>query len=292
MIRHPSDETILFGHVLRWLILATAIGILVGMTSTGVVLLLASVIEEVNSVPWGLWLLPFGLALSAWVTTRIVPEAGGQGVERVIRAIHLQSGKIGWQVIPAKIAATILTIGTGGSAGNVGPCVQIGSGLSAVIADLFQFEAQERKTLVICGLSAGFSAVFGTPLAGAFFGMEALFIGSLAYHVLFPSAIASLTGFLTAWWIGMPSMQFEAHLFPHFDPTLLCFALLAGAVFGMLALVFVECLKGVNRLSRTLPGSPIMQGFLAGWVLLGLGTLLTPQILGLGKGSIQRGLQG
>ena len=292
MIRHPSDETILLGHVLRWLLLATAIGIVVGLTSTGFVLLLASVVEEVDSVPWGFWLLPFGLALSAWVTTHIVPEAGGQGVERVIRAIHLQSGKIGWQVIPAKIAATILTIGTGGSAGNVGPCVQIGSGLSAVMADIFQFEAQERKTLVICGLSAGFSAVFGTPLAGAFFGMEALFIGSLAYHVLFPSAVASLAGFLTAVWIGMPSMQFEANLFPHFDLTLLCFALIAGAVFGLLALVFVECLKGMNRLTHILPGSAIIQGFVAGWVLLGLGALISPQILGLGKESIQRALQG
>ncbi|MDR4492841.1 MAG: chloride channel protein [Nitrospirales bacterium] len=292
MIKNFSDETILFGHVLKWLLLAAGVGILVGLTSTGFILLLSSVIEGADAASWGGWLLPFGLALSAWVTTHIVPEAGGQGVERVVRAIHLHSGKISWQVIPAKIAATILTIGSGGSAGNVGPCVQIGSGLSSMIADILPFEAQERKTLVICGLSAGFSAVFGTPLAGAVFGMEALFVGSLAYHVLFPSVVASLAGYLTAVWIGMPSMGFHAHLFPHFDLTLLFFALIAGAVFGMLALIFVECLKGVSRFTGVLPGSSIIQGFLAGWLLLGLGTLTSPQILGLGKESIQRALQG
>jgi H+/Cl- antiporter ClcA len=77
----------------------------------------------VHGATWAYWLLPLGLALSAWLTSALVPEAGGQGVERVIRAIHLHSGKMRWQIIPAKIIATILTIGTGGSAGNVGPCV-------------------------------------------------------------------------------------------------------------------------------------------------------------------------
>ncbi|MGD9852933.1 MAG: chloride channel protein [Nitrospirales bacterium] len=292
MNRQLSDERVLFVHVLKWLILASVVGALVGMTSTAFILLLSSVIDGVGSMSWGFWLLPFGLVLSAWVTTHMVPEAGGQGVERVIRAIHLNSGKISWQVIPAKIGATLLTIGTGGSAGNVGPCVQIGSGLAAVIADFFRFESQDRKTLVICGLSAGFSAIFGTPLAGAFFGMEALFVGSLAYHVLFPAAVASLAGYLTAVSLGMPSMQFYAHLFPHFDLTLLFFALIAGAVFGLLALIFVECLNGVNRLTHLLPGSTIVHAFVAGWLLLGLGALISPQILGLGKESIQRALQG
>lgn len=292
MIRQLSEEGILFVHVLKWLILAAAVGGLVGLTSTGFILLLSAIIEGRASVDWGFWLLPFGLALSAWVTTHLVPEAGGQGVERVIRAIHLQSGKIRWQVIPAKIGATILTIGTGGSAGNVGPCVQIGSGLSAWAADLLQCEAQERKTLVICGLSAGFAAVFGAPLAGAVFGMEALFVGSLAYQVLFPSAVASLVGYLTAVWIGMPSMNFHAHLFPYFDLTLLSFSLVAGMVFGALAMIFVECLNGVKQLAYAFRLPAILHGFLAGWVILGLGTLVSPQILGLGKDAIEQALQG
>jgi H+/Cl- antiporter ClcA len=292
MLRQLSEEAVLFVHVLKWLLLAATVGFLVGLTSTGFILLLSMVIDGFASAAWGSWLLPFGLALSAWVTSSLVPEAGGQGVERVVRAIHLQAGKISWQVIPAKIGATILTIGTGGSAGNVGPCVQIGSGLSAWVADLLQFESQERKTLVICGLSAGFAAIFGTPLAGAIFGMEALFVGSLAYHVLFPSAVASLVGYLTAMWLNMPSMNFHAHLFPSFDLTMLTLALIAGAVFGMVSLIFVECLNGVKRLAYALQTSPIIQGFFVGWLLLGLGTFISPHILGLGKDTIQTALQG
>ena len=123
MIRQLSEEGILFTHVIKWLFLAAIVGMLVGVTSTGFVLLLNFVIDSVSGAAWTYWLLPLGLALSAWLTSALVPEAGGQGVERVIRAIHLHSGKMRWQVIPAKVVATIFTIGVGGSAGNVGPCV-------------------------------------------------------------------------------------------------------------------------------------------------------------------------
>jgi H+/Cl- antiporter ClcA len=124
------------------------IEILVGITSTGFVLLLNVFIDTLGTASWTYWLLPVGLGLSAWITSALVSEAGEQGVERVIRAIHLQSGKIPWQMIPTKIAVTVLTPC---STGNVEPCVQIGSSLASFMADVFQCDAPERKTLVICG---------------------------------------------------------------------------------------------------------------------------------------------
>ena len=208
MTRQLSEEGILFTHVIKWLFLAAIVGLLVGVTSTGFVLLLNFVIDSVSATAWTYWLLPLGLALSAWLTSALVPEAGGQGVERVIRAIHLHSGKMRWQVIPAKVVATIFTIGLGGSAGNVGPCVQIGSGLSSFLADMLQFDSYDRKTLVICGLSAGFASIFGAPLAGAFFGLEALFVGSITYQVLFPSVVAALLGHVTASFFGNARSEF------------------------------------------------------------------------------------
>ena len=292
MTRQLSDELILFIHVLKWLLLAMGVGLLVGSTSTGFVLLLDLVIHTASSISWTLWLLPLGLGLSAWITSAFVPEAGGQGIERVIRAIHLHSGKISWHVIPTKIFATVLTIGTGGSAGNVGPCVQIGSGLSSLLADVLQFDSQDRKTLVICGLSAGFASIFGAPLAGAFFGIEALFVGSLAYHVLFPSVIAAIVGHLTASLLGMPPMNFFTISFPILDPTLLLLALVAGGAFGLCSLVFVECLNGVKRLTDYLPVSLPIQGLVGGMLLLGIGWLASTQVLGLGKDTIQQALQG
>jgi H+/Cl- antiporter ClcA len=292
MIRQLSEEVILLIHVAKWLLLATAVGILVGLTSTGFVLFLNLVINFGSGVTWAYWLLPLGLALSAWLTSAHVPEAGGQGVEQVIRAIHLHSGKMRWQVIPAKIIATILTIGTGGSAGNVGPCVQIGSGLSSFLADALQFNSYDRKTLVICGLSAGFASILGTPLAGALFGIEALFVGSLGYQVLFPSVVAALVGYLTASFLGMPAMNFVASSFPTFDPNLLMLSLLGGVVFGIVSMIFVECLNGSKRLMYYFPAPPPLYGAIGGSLLLGIAWLTSPEVLGLGKETIQQALEG
>ena len=292
MIRQLSEEFILFIHVVKWLFLAAVVGILVGVTSTGFVLLLNLVIDTASGVAWAFWLLPIGLSFSAWLTSALVPEAGGQGVERVIRAIYLHSGKMRWQVIPAKIVATILTIGVGGSAGNVGPCVQIGSGLSSFLADMLQFDSYDRKTLVICGLSAGFASILGAPLAGAVFGIEALFVGSLAYQVLFPSVVAALVGFLTASFLGMPDLKFVASPFPDFDSTLLLLSLVAGGIFGIISIVFVECLNGGKRLLYYFPASPLLQGAIGGSLLLGIAWLASPEVLGLGEETIQRALAG
>ncbi len=262
------------------------------MASTGFVLGLNVIIDAIAGVTWAYWLLPLGLAFSGWLTSTLVPEAGGQGVERVIRAIHLHSEKISWKIIPAKVVATILTIGMGGSAGNVGPCVQIGSGLSSFLADVLRCDSYDRKTLVICGLSAGFASIFGAPLAGALFGIEALFVGSLAHQVLFPSVVAALIGHVTASFLGMPDMNFVASSFPSFDSTLLLLSLVGGGIFGIMSIVFVECFNGSKRLMYSGPVSAPLQGAIGGSLLLGIAWFVSPEVLGLGKETIQRALEG
>ena len=71
-----------------------------------------------------------------------------------------------------KLVATIITIATGGSAGKEGPCAEIGAGISSVVSDVLRLKDYDRKKLVICGISAGLAAVFGTPVSGAIYGIE------------------------------------------------------------------------------------------------------------------------
>ena len=98
---------------------------------------------------------------------------------------------------------TLMTIMFGGSVGKEGPCAQIGAGLSSFFSDLFKFSKEDRKKLVICGVSAGFAGVFGTPIAGAIFGVEVLFVGNLLYSVLLPSLISGIASYQTAHFLGI-----------------------------------------------------------------------------------------
>ena len=174
MKRRLKEETILFISVVKWVFLASVIGIIVGLSTTIFLKALNWSVAFTNQQPFYFLLLPIGLFLSAVLTKYLAPDAEGHGTEKVIEAVHKHSGKIKAAVVPVKIAATIITLASGGSAGKEGPCAQIGAGLSSVFADLFKFNESERRKLVICGISGGFAAVFGTPIAGAIFGVEVL----------------------------------------------------------------------------------------------------------------------
>ena len=290
---HPITEILILSlHVAKWVLLASVTGILVGLSTTGILKCLEFVIHLSSEYPYSVLGLPVALMASAWITTSLAPEAGGQGLERVIQAVHFRSGKIDGQVIPAKLIATILTIGAGGSAGSVGPCAQIGGGLASIFSNLCRLDDSDRKTLVICGISAGFASVLGAPIAAAFFGVEALFVGSLAYQVLLPSVIAATVAYHVALACGIQYWQFFLESVPAFSLDFLPWVLLGGIAFGLCAILLIESLNFGLWISLRMNLHPLVKGLLGGLVLLAIAFLLSPKVLGLGGDVIQDTIQG
>jgi H+/Cl- antiporter ClcA len=196
MKKHVTEETIIFFSVFKWLVLSSIIGIIIGYLMS-IFLNTIHLAEETQSVlPFPYYfILPIGLMLTVWVIQTFDKNATGHGTEKVIEAVHKRDGKIDVKVIPVKLIATVLTIFSGGSVGKEGPGVQIGAGAASFFATIFRFSAKDRKKLVICGISAGFASIFGTPIAGAIFGIEVLIVGIIMYDVLLPSFIAGFAGF-------------------------------------------------------------------------------------------------
>jgi H+/Cl- antiporter ClcA len=292
MRRRIAEETVLFISILKWFILATLVGVIVGSATTVFLKLLNWSVVYAKQFPFYFLLLPLAFFLSALIIKYLAPDAEGHGTEKVIEAIHRSSGKIKAAVIPVKLVATIITIALGGSAGKEGPCAQIGGGLSSLFADLFKFDDHDRKKLVICGISAGFASVFGTPIAGALFGVEVLFVGSILYDVLLPSFIAGVTSYHVSNALGIAYFHHPLHFVPQFSEFFFIQICLAGIFFGVCALLLVETLRLGKWLSGKLKVWAPLKGIVGGAALVVLTFMLSKQYLGLGLDTIENCLQG
>lgn len=70
-----------------------------------------------------------GGAISGLLVYTFAPEAEGHGTDAAISAFHYRQGKVRWRVIPVKLIASAVTIGSGGgSAGREGPTAQLSAG--------------------------------------------------------------------------------------------------------------------------------------------------------------------
>lgn len=213
-------------------------GVVVGGVTTGFLKLLDWGIATGESSGYLLFLIPIGLFLSGLIIKYLAPDAEGHGTEKVLEAVHKKYGKIKAAVVPVKAIATIITLATGGSAGKEGPSAQIGAGVTSIMADIFRFSNVDRRKLVICGISAGFAAVFGTPIAGAIFGVEVLFVGNILYSVMLPSFIAGIVSYQVAVALGMHYSYHPLYFVPVFSESFLLQVILSGVFFGLVSGAF------------------------------------------------------
>lgn len=286
------EHAVLFVSVLKWLVLASFVGILVGTATAIFLKTLAWSTGISNSNSYYFLLLPGAFFFSSLMATYLAPDAEGHGTEKVIEAVHLSSGKIKAAVVPVKLVATVITIASGGSAGKEGPCAQIGAGLASGFADLLRFSDIDRKKLVTCGISAGFASVFGTPIAGAIFGLEVLSIGSLSYEVLLPSLIASAIGFHVTSMFDITYFYHPFQTVPAFSGPFFIKIILAGIFFGVGSIILIDILNLGSFMSKKLQLWKPLKGVIGGLALVVMTLVFSKQYLGLGLDTIAASLNG
>ncbi|MHB1461214.1 MAG: chloride channel protein [Armatimonadota bacterium] len=279
-----SEQSTLFASVLKWSVLASITGIIVGGATSLFLYLLGIFIRLGGQSTKGhaFLLLPVMMPIVVFIIRKLAPSAEGHGTEKVIEAIHTRDGATDIKVVPVKLFTTLLTLGAGGSVGKEGPAAQIGAGLAYSFAKLIQLNRIDGKRLVICGISAGFAAVFGTPISGALFGAEVLYLGLLKYDVMFPCLVSGVVAHIVCRaGSSVPARLIIPEVLNRSHSESVLIALVSGVCFGAVALATIQLLKLGEVLKGKMRLSPELSGLIGGVLLIGI-FFLSPQSAGLG----------
>ncbi len=291
MIReHITEQVAIFLSVSKWIILSSIVGVMIGAIMTLFLKILQMAEDTQSAIPFSYYyLLPFALLITVWAIRNFSPNAEGHGTEKVIEAVHKVDGKIDISVIPIKVFATVLTIFSGGSVGKEGPGAQIGAGAASWLSDFLNFNARDRKKLVICGISAGFASVFGTPIAGAIFGVEVLIIGIIMYDILLPSFIAGFAAFTTAQFLGIDYTYYDLHFYQNLslDFPLILKVAGAGIFFGFVSAFIIISVTWSHKAIKKLPFHPYLKAFVGGILIIVLTLIFGEHYIGLGLDTIK-----
>ena len=281
---------------LNWMIdhvLGTGMGLHMPPTGEGVPVGPSAVFGRFG--PWWMVLLipTAGGLLSGLLVFSFAPEAEGHGTDALIRAFHRGAGKIRSRVPLVKGLASVITIGSGGSAGQEGPIAQIGAGFGSALASLLRLTANERRLLMLAGAAGGVGAIFRAPLGGALFACEVLYMTTaMEAAALLPCLASSIVAYSTfALFITpQPIFAVPALAFRGFRELPL-FALLAVACAGV-GWLYIRLFYGIrDRIFHPLPIPRHVKPAIGG-LLVGLIALKFPEVMTGGYGWVQWGAIG
>lgn len=260
---------------IKWLIFSVLSGILIGGAGTVFHYCMTWANETRLSYPALILLLPFsGLFIVG--AYHVLHDEKDTGTNLVLAAIH--SGKhIPLKMAPLIFISTIMTHLFGGSAGREGAALQLGGSIGNTLGRLLKFDEKDQHIMIMCGMSAAFSALFGTPMAAAIFSMEVVSVGIMHYAALVPCVVSSLTAKGIATYFQVSSEQFLLTELPEFNlATAVSIAILAMLCAGVSTIFCIMLHNGEKLYKKYLP-NPYLRIFTGGTFIIILTLLIQNQ---------------
>lgn len=241
--------------------------------------------------PWTLYLLPFAGILIVGLY-QIAKEGDNRGTNDVLTAVS-STTDLSPATGPLIFVGTVLTHLAGGSSGREGAALQIGGSMGNLLGKVLKLDEKDRKIAVMCGMSALFGALFGTPVAAGIFSMEVISIGVMYYAALVPCLFSSFIGTGISVSLGTKPEAFTILEVPDFTGGSALFVVILGILCALVSILLCIVLHGTQHLYQKYLTNPYIRIAAAGILFIGLTKLSgTSEYLGSGTEIIEQAMEG
>lgn len=287
-IKHNSQR---FAASVKWIIFSILSGLIIGTIGSAFYHCVKTVTVLRQENPWLLFFLPVGGLLIVGLY-QLFKDENDTGTNLVLSAIH-SNEEIPLRMAPLIFLSTLITHLFGGSAGREGAALQIGGSIGGSLGRLFHFNEKDRHIMIMCGMSAAFTALFGTPMAAAIFSIEVVSVGIMHYSALVPCVISALVSQAVASHFGIKADAFPLEDLPAFSLKPAILVALLAILSALVSILFCIILHQFDYLYKRFFKNRYLRIFLGG-ILVVLLTLLVgnQDYNGSGIAAIERCMEG
>lgn len=276
--------------LLKWLVMAALVGVVGGLVGTAFHYCVDMATELRTEHEWLLYLLPV-----AGVLIVAIYRLGGvkkdEGTNLVLRAVR-NDNKVPLNMAPLIFVSTTLTHLCGGSAGREGAALQIGGSIGAAFGRWLKLDEKDHHIITMAGMSALFSALFGTPITAAVFCIEVISVGVVYHAALLPCVVSSVAAVLVAGALGVAPTSFALSVMPAVGVGSLWRVAVLAVGCALVSIVFIVVLHTAEHLFRGLLKNSVIRIVVGALVIVALTLLLgTRAYNGAGMDTIIRAVE-
>ncbi len=278
-------------HFFKYLAYSVVIGVVVGLVGAAFYHCMHFATGLRDTYSWIIYFLPIGGLLIVG-DNYLFKDKAPQGTNLILKSIRDET-HIPLKVAPIIFIDTVLTHFFGGSAGREGAALQLGGSIGSFIGNCFKSNKLNRKILTLCGMSAAFSALFGTPLAAAIFALEVVNVGAIYYSALVPCALSAVIAYLIAQALNVAPELFTVTGVPSLDALSIGKVIVLALLAAIISILFCKVLHLVKHaLNKYLP-NPFIRISVGGLLIIALTFIIgSRDYLGAGMNIIEHCITG
>lgn len=275
----------------KWLLLSTIMGVVCGIAGTAFHYSVDFATTKRTLYPYLIFFLPLAGLCIVFLYRHCGMEED-KGTNAVINSA------CSTETIPPQMGflifiSTFLTHLCGGSAGREGAALQIGGSIASVFNKIFHFTEEDKRILIMCGMSGLFSALFNTPITAAVFSLEAIKVGTIYYGALIPCLMSSAIAYIFSHYFNIKPITYRISDLPAITPEVLIKVILFAILCAIVSIVFCECMRFSTALYKKYFSNPYLRIVVGSLLIIALTLVIgTRDYNGAGMSVIARAIQG